>query len=154
MAYENDAIGDIIIMKNMVFQNTKTGKNEIDHSWVTGRPCLIIYSDDEYDYFLTFTSTIRGKKFDKQYFPINSNDLLYQCQYRMDDKRRESKKRKSPLEGRINLENVYKKRISGNDVIYKIKLDTLKEVIEALKKYYNGKSIEEIISTSKKVGGR
>ena len=55
--YEREAIGDIVIIKNIIFKNkVKEGKKETDHSWEQGRPCIIIYNDDEYDYFLTMKS--------------------------------------------------------------------------------------------------
>ena len=70
--YENETIGNIILMKNIVFTNERKNTHEIDHSWRTGRPCLIIYSDNEYDYFLTMKSSITNTKFQKYYvsFPL------------------------------------------------------------------------------------
>ena len=60
--YEKEAIGNIILMRNIVFTNSTNKPQEIDHSWKRGRPCLIIYSDDEYDYFLTIKSSISDTK--------------------------------------------------------------------------------------------
>ena len=49
-SYEREAIGDIVIVKGIVFENTAIGKKEPDHAWKDGRPCMIIYSDNELDY--------------------------------------------------------------------------------------------------------
>ena len=46
-SYEREAIGDIVIIKGLVFENTAIGKKEPDHAWKDGRPCMIIYSDSE-----------------------------------------------------------------------------------------------------------
>ena len=76
-AYEKGVIGNIIIMKNIVFTNSINVKktHEIDHSWRTGRPCLIIYSDDEYDYFLTIKSHITDTKYQNHYASLNESEL-------------------------------------------------------------------------------
>lgn len=49
IVYENDYIGKIVYIKNIVFAKEE---NKLDHAYNTGRPCLLIYSDEEYDYFL------------------------------------------------------------------------------------------------------
>ena len=59
--YEREAIGNIILIKNIIFKNTANKKKEVDHAWKFGRPCLVIYSDEQYDYILTITSTQKKK---------------------------------------------------------------------------------------------
>ena len=51
-SYENSIVGNIVLVRNLVFYNNANRKYELDHAYKTGRPCLVIYSDDEYDYFL------------------------------------------------------------------------------------------------------
>ena len=51
--YENDYIGKIVYIKNIVFAK---GETKLDHAYNTGRPCLLIYNDEEYDYFLVLNS--------------------------------------------------------------------------------------------------
>ena len=63
--YENDYIGKIVYIKGIVFA---TGKTKLDHAYSIGRPCLIIYSDNEYDYFLTMSSKIKTKSYTFDYY--------------------------------------------------------------------------------------
>ena len=72
-SYEREAIGDIVIVKGIVFENTAIGKKEPDHAWKDGRPCMIIYSDNELDYLLTLTSV--DKDGSKQHFKINDENI-------------------------------------------------------------------------------
>lgn len=53
VVYENDYIGKIVYIKNIVFAKEE---NKLDHAYNTGRHCLLIYSDEEYDYFLAISS--------------------------------------------------------------------------------------------------
>ena len=103
-SYEREAIGDIVIVKGIVFENTAIGKKEPDHAWKDGRPCMIIYSDNELDYLLTLTSV--DKDGSKQHFKINDENILYEedFKYRYNRKDRINKS----IKGYVNLENIYK----------------------------------------------
>lgn len=150
MTYENGPLGDIVVIKNIIFDNTVTGKKEADHSWSTGRPCLIIESDDEYDYFLTLTSTVRDSRYDNQYFNITIDDILFEYERNAKELNFNKKKKEHTLEGKINLSNIYRCPMSGHSRLYKINFDTYKEIIKAYENYHHS----NIGETIKKAGGR
>lgn len=121
-SYEREVIGDIVIVRGIVFENTTNGKKEPDHAWKDGRPCMIIYSDSELDYLLTLTSVDREGS--KQHFKINDENILYEedFKYRYNRKERIEKS----IKGYVNLENIYKIPISGHDKIGKVTFETYK----------------------------
>lgn len=143
--YESDIIGKIVIIKNIIFENRINTKKETDHSWFNGRPCLIIYSDNEWDYFLTLKSNFNKDKFDNQFFELSSEDIL-SLYYR----NRELRSAKE-IKGVVNLQNVYKMPISGHDEVGKIEFETYKKIIEKLKKYHNNQSLDDILIKSKTI---
>lgn len=142
--YEKEAIGDIIIIKGLNFLNHTTGKQEPDHAWKGGRPCVIIYNDDDYDYFLPMTSVNRTNQ--EQYFKINNDMILFQenFKYKYNKKNRVKKE----IKGSINLEFIYKLPISGHDKIGKITFDTYKQVIENVKNLHQAKYINSILKSA------
>lgn len=71
--YDRDVTGTVVNVKGLMFYNTVTKKWEMDHAYKNDRPCLIIYSDDEYEYFLTMTSRSDVNK----YFILLFRNLLY-----------------------------------------------------------------------------
>ena len=151
--YEREAIGNIIIMRNIVFQNNINGRKEIDHAWKSGRPCVIIYSDDKYDYFLTLKSNITHSQQESHYFPLNENNFLYRNisrygKYNIKDMRKRKTK------GEVNLESIYKAPISGHDEIGKITFETYKQIIDKLKDYHKMENLDEIITKAKISKGR
>ena len=146
MKYENDSIGDIIIKRNLIFKDN--GMNELDHSWKTGRPCLIIYSDDQYDYFLTLTSKLeKVDKYNSQYFLIDESDLDYINTLNFNGRKIKEKYRKS-LGGVVNLSNVYRSRICGHHVCGKVKYGVYKQIIKKFKEYHNYEDIVDIVENS------
>ena len=148
--YEKEAIGTIIIVKNIIFPNTN--KKELDHSWKKGRPCLIIYSDAEYDYILPMTSKPKDN-YEKQHYTISQSDLLYT--YIVTHQYNSNYKQKQIPKGAIKLSTVYKIPQTGHDERSKIALDTLKKIIEKLKEYHQTDNIESLIEKSAKIkGGR
>ncbi|MGM9882507.1 MAG: hypothetical protein ACI31S_06700 [Bacilli bacterium] len=149
--YERESIGNIIIVKNIIFKNTIINKNVPDHSFNYGRPCIIIYSDEKYDYLLTLTS--KEKEYPNQYFKLEENDLLPMeiYRYRKYDRK---KSRQKKTTGFINLQNIYKIPISGHDLIGKVTFNTFKEVINKLKKYHKENSLKEIIVKAENIRGR
>lgn len=143
--YENEVIGNIVIIKNIIFKNISNNKKESDHSWSNGRPCLIIYSDNDWDYFLPIKSNYNKDKFDEEYFEIKNEDVLHLC-YRI-----HGKPTAKGISGAINLQNVYKMPISGHDEVGKIKLETYKKIMGKLKDYHNNLPMEELLVNSKTI---
>ena len=151
--YEKEAIGNIILIKNIVFSNHQKTKREIDHSWETGRPCIIIYSDENYDYFLPIKSSISQPKYQRHYIPLNEQELLYRQTKRLNDYN-QKKYAKIETKGYINLETIYKIPISGHDEIGKITYEKYIEVINSIKEYQKGKNLEFILNDATIVKGR
>lgn len=143
-SYEREAIGDIVIIKGLVFENTVIGKKEPDHAWKDGRPCMIIYSDSELDYLLTLTSVDREGS--KQHFKINDENILYEedFKYRYNRKERIEKS----IKGYVNLENIYKIHISGHDKIGKVTFETYKNIFKAMKMRRPKQTIREILNSA------
>lgn len=151
--YEREAIGTVIILKNLIFENTQSHKNEIDHSWEHGRPCVIIYSDEEYDYLLTLTSKEIGETLQNEYFFVNKWKMIYQKVERLEIGRTKRHKTKE-IKGAINLNSVYKIPISGHDEIGKLTFESYKKLIKKFKEHNQIQSIEEIIPNAKSIRGR
>ena len=148
--YEREAIGTVIIIKNLIFKNTLSQKNEIDHSWEHGRPCIIIYSDDEYDYLLTLTSKTIGETLQSEYFHIDKWDMKYQKVERLEIGRTKRHRTKE-TKGAINLSNVYKMPISGHDEIGKLTFKAYKKLIKKFKEHKQIQLIEEVIPKAKSI---
>ena len=49
--YDKSFLGSIVIIKNIIFNQDKASSNVVDHAWKLGRSCVIIYTDDDYDYY-------------------------------------------------------------------------------------------------------
>jgi len=139
--YEREAIGNIIIIKNIIFENNIVNKKEPDHAWKNGRPCIIIYSDNEYDYVLTLKSGNTKKQFSNQYIEIKEEDLIH-------------RKEKEITKGKINLQTIYRIPISGHNKANKVTFEKYKIIINAIKKYHKNENIDEIIKNSNSIRGR
>lgn len=151
--YERETIGNIILMRNIVFQNPDDKKNELDHSWKEGRPCIIIYSDEEYDYFLPIKSNITDPKYEYHYIPISEKNLLYK-NIKLFRKNNINKLSQKETKGYINLETIYKTPISWHDEIGKVKLKTYKTIINRLKEYHKNKNLEVVFKEATIIKGR
>ena len=151
--YEKEVIGNIIVMKNIVFPNSQGSKHEIDHSWEKGRPCIIIYSDENYDYFLPLKSHITDTKYIEHYVPLSEDELLYKDVNRF-GQYNSKKYSKITVKGFVNLETIYKTPISWHDEIGKINYEKYIEIINALKKYINDKDLETILNSATIIKGR
>lgn len=151
--YERETIGNIILMRNIIFQNPDDKKSELDHSWKEGRPCIIIYSDEEFDYFLPIKSNITDSKFEYHYIPINEKNILYKS-IKMFRKNNINKLFKKETKGYINLETIYKTPISWHDEIGKITFKKYKSIIQRLKEYYKVKELNKLFEEAKKIKGR
>lgn len=150
MGYENAAIGNIVIVKNMIFEAGIYGKAHIDHAWKNGRPALIVYSDDEYDYFLAITSNKSPtvlKNLDA-FYELTGKDVLYrEAKYRYNQNLSKYNFRDSEM---VCLTHIYKLPISGHDELRKIKLDTLKNIIKKLKEYHKSDDMQELLDKAVK----
>lgn len=139
--YENDYIGKIVILQNIVFN---TGKNRLDHAYKGGRPCLLIYSDEEYDYFLTIKSEPRTKSYGFEYYKLNPEDFMYVYNYHG----AYHKSSFQGIHGYVNLMEIYKRRVSGygSKDYAKLKLSTYKDIINKFKKLHKSENMESITS--------
>lgn len=141
--YDRDVAGTVVNVKGLVFYNTVTKKQEMDHAYKNGRPCLIIYSDDEYEYFLTMTSRSNVEKYDSHITVLDSDYLckyLYPACYKGIN-REELKKEY------VCLQHVYKMKIWGHGQgdIGKLKFYAYKNIIEKLKAYHRVDDIKEFL---------
>jgi len=148
--YEREPIGNIIIIRNLIFQNTVRDQKEIDHAWKMGRPCLIIHSDADHDYILALKTNVTDEKFENHHFQLSKKDFLpNRC-----NNHNIKSKNKREIHGAVNLQNVYKIPISGHKVIEKITFKTYKEIIAKLKEYHEKENLNEIIENAQTVRGR
>lgn len=132
MKYENSFLGDIFIVRNIIFKNSASKKSEVDHAFYNGRPCIIIYSDNEYDYFLTLTKgSKRIKDYYYNYFYLSKDDFLFR-----DDIRNDSY-------AQINL--IYKIPIAYRKSKNKIKYEVYLKLLEEIKRRYNTNEIDTIV---------
>ena len=134
--YERSYLGSIVIIKRIVFNQTQNSINQVDHAWRTGRPCVIIYIDDEYDYFLPLSSTMAEKEYYENikddYFELSEEKLLYL----------EGKPKTKTIT--INLKNYFRKKISGYLEIGKLTEESYNELIRKISAYYNKRSLEDL----------
>ena len=90
-------------MNEQEYDKSFLGSNVLDHAWMLGRPCVIIYSDDVYDYFLTLSSSVTKKdyyyKIKNRYFEFDESNFTFL--------------QKGAKLGTFNIETIYQKRIFG-----------------------------------------
>ena len=95
--YDKSFLGSIVIIKNIIFNQDKASSNVVDHAWKLGRSCVIIYTDDDYDYFLTLSSSVTIKdyynKVKNRYFEFNESNF--------------TSLQKGAKLGTINIETIY-----------------------------------------------
>ena len=134
-AYTKSELGKIVIIKNIVFKNDSNSKLKVDHAWEKGRPCVIIYSDNEYDYYLPISSTKANKNYYQEikdeFYELSEKDFHF-----MNNRKKF---------GVIHITNLFRKKISGyNNEIGRITKEAYYELIHKIKNYYN-KELDEII---------
>lgn len=151
--YENETIGKIVIIKNIIFKDRVTKKKGLDHAWEFGRPCLIIYSDNEYDYFVTITSKQKKEKYKIEHF-ILENEHFIPTQISRYTNYNLKKSKSKTIEGSVTLSTIYKIPISGHEEIGKITFETYKTIIENLKTLYQSENLDELITKAQSIGGR
>lgn len=148
--YEREAIGNIIIIRNLIFQNTVKGQKEIDHAWKMGRPCIIIHSDNEYDYILALKTNVTDEKFENHHFLLSKKNLL-SCRH---GNYNTKKKNNREIHGAVNLQNIYKIPISGHNIVEKITFETYKAIIAKLKEYHKIEDLNTILENAQSARGR
>ena len=139
--YETEPIGNIIIIRNIIFENSIFNKKEVDHAWKNGRPCIIIYSDDEYDYVLPIKSSNTKEQFSNQYIDLKEEELIH-------------RKEKEITKGKINIQTIYRIPISGHKVVNKVTFIKYKNIINEIKQYHKNENIDEIIKNANTLRGR
>ena len=118
-----------------------------------GRPCIIIHSDNEYDYVLTLKTNVTNEKFEYHHFPLSKENFLHQEISRFTNYGK-GKKNNKETQGAVNLQNIYKIAISGHDITGKITFKTYKAIITKLKACHEKESLNEIIENAQIVRGR
>ena len=127
--YQQELIGSIVLIKNIIFKDGT--KPQFDHAWCLGRPCLIIYSDNEFDYFLTISSNKKKLKSSSKW-SISKRDLLY-----------------GNIHGDIGLYTIYKMPIAGHEIVSKLSFKAYKKIIEALKVYHHEDILDNVLIKAK-----
>lgn len=132
MKYEDSFLGDIVIIRNIIFKNDHSNKLELDHAFYNGRPCIIIYSDNEYDYFLTLTKGNKKiKDYCYNYFLLNKEDTLY---------------KNGPIESSyVVINHIYKVPVSFRKRKNKIKYEVYLELLKEVKRRYNTNEIDTLV---------
>jgi len=151
--YERETIGNIVLIKNIIFKNTSNKRKEIDHAWKVGRPCLVIYSDEQFDYILTITSTPKKTRYKSEHFILHTEHFIPNQVSRYTNFNINKIKSKN-IEGSITLNTIYKIPISGHEQLGKLTFETYKSVIDNLKKLFNTKDLSDIITKAHNIGGR
>lgn len=149
MKYEYIDEGKVIIVNNFRFEDGK-----LDHAWNRGRPCLILFSDDKYEYVLPIKSEVKKSNyFDK--YPINKNSFeeFNEVGYNENTlnefiggtkKTRISSHMKKDLSGYVNLEHIFKIPIAYRNEIGKIKKNIFKEIVNKLHLVQKTKDDQEL----------
>lgn len=140
--YENIQEGKIIVVKNFKFEDDK-----IDHAWNLGRLCIVLYTDNEYEYVLPITSYYIGNtSLRKKFYFINDNSFLFFYKNRYVDNTLikyigkntknnllKNTHKQSKVYGYINLRNIYKIPITYRDEIGKVHYEVYNNIIKKTK---------------------
>ena len=137
MKYENIDEGKVIIVNNFRFEDGK-----LDHAWNRGRPCLILFSDEEYQYVLPIKSEVRKvdnsdkypitKKSFESFNEIGYNDFTLNTFIRGTKNVKITGYMKKDISGYVNLEHIFKLPIAFRNEIGKIKKNIFQEIINKL----------------------
>lgn len=145
MAYVNDQVGKIVVVKNIVFpENGFKQRGYVDHAWHSGRPCIVLYTDDGYDYVLPLKHELRNQIYAYKYFKLNENMFLYQLSKGNCINYKISKTKKLS-HSYINLEYLYKIPICGHLEVGKINFPSYRELVS---QYINLHRISDLNSLS------
>ena len=135
--YERSYLGNIVIIENIVFNQSKNKRKQVDHSWYKGRPCVIFFTDEEYDYYAPLSSTKPYKKYynkiKNEYFELSEDDFLF-----LD---------KGEKIGVIHISECFRKKISGYPTIGKLTEKCYDELIKRISAYQK-ESPETIVKKS------
>lgn len=143
--YDKSPMGTVFSVSNMIFDG------KVDHAYRKGRLCILIYSDDEYDYFLSISSNKSKSGKDFEYYKLGDDDFSYL--YKYDSIRNSSKFHDDAPSGYVNLIYIYKRKISGfgSREIGKLKYESYKKLIDKLKYYHNRSEMNNIVESAKVV---
>lgn len=157
--YENLQEGKIIIVNNFKFED-----GSLDHAWNKGRPCLILFVDDDYEYIAPIKSELKkDTHFIDKYYINDENMLYFYNNFYVESTLRPYKynkrsnklirnaKGKKHIEGYINLEAIYKLPVAFRNEICKLDYDAFKSVIEKLHNIHNIKDNNELKEKAIKV---
>ena len=144
--YDRELIGNIINVVGLTFYNTITKKYEPDHAYKSGRPCLLIYSDEKYDYFLPLTGK-NNVKYSEEKYSINKYSYKYLYEY---PSSKEHNDKKRDLNSYVKMDTVYKKPVCGYGFreIGKLKYSEYKNIIKAFKEFHNVSRISETLESA------
>ena len=149
MNYENIDEGKVIIVTNFRFEDGK-----LDHAWNAGRPCLILFSDDEYVYILPIKSDIKkSNSYNK--IPIDKKSFEYFNERGYNDRAlntfipgtnhvKITGYMKKDISGYVNLEHVFKIPVAYRNEIGKIKKNLFDEIINKLHNIQKTKTEEDL----------
>ena len=142
--------GKIIVVNNFSFYNGK-----LDHAWNKGRMCIILYSDDEYEYVLPITHKIK-ELYKRDYLYINEKNFLefYSKRNREYIIKRVDKKIRSKnyndINGYVDLRCIYKIPIAFRDEIGKVNYQTYLKLKNDLLSYHDKNNLNDILLLSYK----
>lgn len=145
MKYNNDMIGKIIFVNSFIFDN-----GQLDHAWNTGRPCLVIDADEEYEYVLPITHEIKEQFYHEFYY---INELDYEDIYlnriiesALNYRTKKGFKHATTVSGYVNLLKKYPIQIAYRDEVGKLNKNTFESIIVKYKNYHHMIDGEEIKS--------
>lgn len=154
--YELKKDGTIILVNNFKFSD-----NTLDHAWKAGRICLVLFTDEEYEYVIPMTSYVK-ESLRENYYYINDDNFMYYYKLRyiestlkkFQNKRSEhnslkSNMNKTNVSGYLNLRKIYKIPVAFRDEIGKINYEDYKKILKRIRKKQNLENNEDIKSISK-----
>lgn len=143
MAYVNDQVGKIVVIRNIVFACGDCNNVHVDHAWRTGRPCLVLYSDDGYDYVLPLKHELKNLIYEYKFFKLDSSMFLYQLS-RDNRINYNASKTKKLSNSFVNLEYVYKVPICGHLEVGKINLPAYRDLVNQYIKLHSISELDEL----------
>lgn len=154
--YEHKKDGTVIVVNNFKFED-----DSLDHSWNSGRLCLVLFTDEEYEYVISMTSHVKDV-LKTYYHYINDDNFMYYYKTRyiestlkkFQNRKREynslkSNSNRTNVSGYLDLRKVYKIPVAYRDEIGKINYDDYKKILKRIRKKQNLENDEEIKMISK-----
>lgn len=137
--YEKSYQGNIVIVTNLVFNKNLQRKSILDHAWKKGRPCIILYTDEDYDYLVPLKSEKPRdniyKNVKKEYYELSEKSFL--------------NLQSGEKIGVIHLADFFKKKTSGYKIIGKLTKEAYLEILKKFSEYHKSE-IEEMVRKERK----